>query len=142
MFRLIVDCNLKDTNKELWSFPTLKVKGKDQESFDEHKRTSITFVSKKSMVCMRQKNYRNQNVMFMLCYEFLSSIASSVLKVNCYRWESCVGGSSAFNSPFRHRSYSHNIRPLDNHHVSGLSIKSGETHTKVLKFELIFWDAH
>ena len=57
----------------------------------------------------------------MLCYEFLSGIASSVLKVNCYQWGSCVGGPSAFNSPFGHRSRSHNICPLDNH-LSGLSI--------------------
>ena len=56
-----------------------------------------------------------------VCYEFLSRIASSVLKVNCYRWGSCVGGPSAFNSPFGHRSRSHNICPLDNH-LSGLSI--------------------
>ena len=34
----------------------------------------------------------------MLCYEFLSRIASSVLKVNCYQRGSCVGGTSAFNS--------------------------------------------
>ena len=58
---------------------------------------------------------------FMLCYEFLSRIASTVLKVNCYQWGSCVGGPSAFNSPFGHRSRSHNICPLDNH-LSGLSI--------------------
>ena len=57
----------------------------------------------------------------MLCYEFLSRIASSVLRVNCYQWGSCVGGPSAFNSPFGHRSRSHNICPLDNH-LSGLSI--------------------
>ena len=54
-------------------------------------------------------------------YEFLSRIASSVLKVNCYQWGSCVGGPSVFNSPFGHRSRSHNICPLDNH-LSGLSI--------------------
>ena len=54
-----------------------------------------------------------------LCYE--SRIAFSVLKVNCYQWESCVGGPSAFNSPFGHRNRSHNICPLDNH-LSGLSI--------------------
>ena len=52
---------------------------------------------------------------------FLSRIASSVLKVNCYQWGSCVGGPSASNSPFGHGSHSHNIRPLDNH-LSGLSI--------------------
>ena len=57
----------------------------------------------------------------MLCCEFLSRIASTVLKVNCYQWESCVGGPSVFNSPFGHMSRSHNIRPLDNH-LSGLSI--------------------
>ena len=56
-----------------------------------------------------------------LCYEFLSRIASSVLKVNCYQWESCVGGPSAFNFLFRYRSRSHNICHLDNH-LSGLSI--------------------
>ena len=56
-----------------------------------------------------------------VCYEFLSKIASSVLKVNCYQWGSCVRGPSAFNSPFGHRSRSHNICPLDNH-LSGLSI--------------------
>ena len=56
-----------------------------------------------------------------LCYEFLSRIASSVLRVNCYQWGSCVGGPSAFNSPFGHRSRSKNICPLDNH-LSGLSI--------------------
>ena len=50
-----------------------------------------------------------------LFYEFLSRIASSVLKVNCYQWGSCIGGPSAFNSPFGHRSRSHNICPLDNH---------------------------
>ena len=60
-------------------------------------------------------------MLVMLCYEFLSRIASSVLKVNCYQWGSCVGGPSAFNSPFGHRSRSHNICPLDNH-LSGLSI--------------------
>ena len=58
---------------------------------------------------------------YVLCYEFLSRIASSVLKVNCYQWGSCVGGPSAFNSPFGNRSRSHNISPLDNH-LSGLSI--------------------
>ena len=35
----------------------------------------------------------------MLCYEFLSKIASSVLRVNCYQRGSCAGGSTAFNSP-------------------------------------------
>ena len=59
----------------------------------------------------------------MLCYEFLSRIASSVLRVNCYQRGSCVGGPSAFNSPFGHGSRSHNIRPLDNH-LSGLSISA------------------
>ena len=68
-----------------------------------------------SMRVLRRKCY------VMLCYEFLSRIASSVLKVNCYQWGSCVGGPSAFNSPFGHRSRSHNICPLDNH-LSGLSI--------------------
>ena len=58
---------------------------------------------------------------YLFIYEFLSRIASSVLKVNCYQWGSCVGGPSAFNSPFGHRSRSHNICPLDNH-LSGLSI--------------------
>ena len=57
----------------------------------------------------------------MLCYEFLSRIASSVLRVNCYQWGSCGGGPNAFNSPFGHRSRSHNICPLDNH-LAGLSI--------------------
>ena len=47
--------------------------------------------------------------------EFLSRIASSVLRVNCYQRGSCLGGPSAFNSPFGHGSRSHNIRPLDNH---------------------------
>ena len=55
----------------------------------------------------------------MLCYGFLSRIASSVLRV-LFRG-SCIGGPSAFNSPFGHGSRSHNIRPLDNH-LSGLSI--------------------
>ena len=41
--------------------------------------------------------------------------------MNCYQWGSCVGGLIAFNSPFGHRSRSHNICPLDNH-LSGLSI--------------------
>ena len=58
---------------------------------------------------------------YVLCYEFLSRIASSVLRVNCYQRESCVRGPSAFNSPFGHGSRSHNIRQLDNH-LSGLSI--------------------
>ena len=57
----------------------------------------------------------------MLCYEFLSGIASRVLKVNCYQRGPCVGGPSAFNSPFGHRSHSHNIRLLDNH-LPGLLI--------------------
>ena len=57
----------------------------------------------------------------LLCYEFLSRIASSVLRVKCYQRGSCVGGPSAFNSPFEHGSRSHNIRPQDNH-LSGLSI--------------------
>ena len=60
-------------------------------------------------------------IIIIIIYEFLSRIASSVLKVNCYQWGSCVGGPSAFNSPFGHGSRSHNIRPLDNH-LSGLSI--------------------
>ena len=34
----------------------------------------------------------------MLCYGFISRIASSVLKVNCYQWGSCVGGPSVLNS--------------------------------------------
>ena len=35
-------------------------------------------------------------VYVMLCYvDFLSRIASLVLKVNCYQWGSCVGGPSA-----------------------------------------------
>ena len=55
------------------------------------------------------------------CYGLLFRIASSVLRVNCYQWGSCVGGPSPFNSPFGHRSRSHNIRLLDNH-LSGLSI--------------------
>ena len=38
----------------------------------------------------------------MLCYEYLSRIASSVLRVNCYQRGSCVGGPSAFNFPFGH----------------------------------------
>ena len=59
----------------------------------------------------------------MLCYKFLSRMASSVLRVNCYQRGFCVGGSSAFNSPFGHGSRSHNIRPLDNH-LSGVSIRS------------------
>ena len=50
----------------------------------------------------------------MLCYEFLSRIVSSALRVNCCQWGSCVGGPSAFNSPFGHGSRLHNIRPLDN----------------------------
>ena len=58
---------------------------------------------------------------YLFIYEFLSRIASSVLKVNCYQFGSCVRGPSAFNSPFGHRSRSHNICPLDNH-LSGLSI--------------------
>ena len=41
--------------------------------------------------------------------------------MNCYQWGSCVRGPSAFNSPFGHRSRSHNICPLDNH-LSGISI--------------------
>ena len=57
----------------------------------------------------------------MLCYEFLSRIDSSVLRVNCYQQESCVGDPSAFNSPFGHGSCSHNICPLDNP-LPGLSI--------------------
>ena len=57
----------------------------------------------------------------MICYEFLSRIASSILRVNCFQRVSCVGGPSAFNSPFGHRSRSHNIRLLDNH-LFGLSI--------------------
>ena len=60
---------------------------------------------------------RNCNAM----YEFLSRIASSVLRVNCYQRGSCVGGPSAFNSPFEHGSRSHNICPLDNN-LFGLSI--------------------
>ena len=35
-----------------------------------------------------------------MCYEFLSRIASSVLRVKCYQRGSCVGGPSAFNFPF------------------------------------------
>ena len=58
---------------------------------------------------------------YLFIYEFLSRISSSVLKVNCYQWGSCVGRPSVFNSPFGHRSRSHNICPLDNH-LSGLSI--------------------
>ena len=34
----------------------------------------------------------------MLCYKFLSRIASSVFRMNCYQWGSCVRGSSAFSS--------------------------------------------
>ena len=60
-------------------------------------------------------------VLYLFIYEFLSRIVSSVIRVNCYQWGSCVGGPSAFNSPFEHRSHSHNIRQLDNH-LSGLSI--------------------
>ena len=56
----------------------------------------------------------------LLCYESLSRIASSVLKVNCYQWGSCVGSVSAFNSPLEHRRRSHNICPPDSH-LSGLS---------------------
>ena len=63
----------------------------------------------------------SKSIIIIFIYEFLSRIASSVLKVNCYQWGSCVGGPSAFNSPFGHRSRSHNICPLDNH-LSGLSI--------------------
>ena len=44
----------------------------------------------------------------MLCYEFLSRIASSVLRVNCYQLGSCVGGPSAFNSPFPILAISYN----------------------------------
>ena len=51
----------------------------------------------------------------MCCYEFLSRIASSALRVNCYQRGSCIEGPSALNSPFGHGSHSHNIRPLDNH---------------------------
>ena len=51
----------------------------------------------------------------MLCYEFLSRVASSVLRVNCYQRGSCVGCPSAFNSPCGYGSRSRNIRPLDNH---------------------------
>ena len=47
--------------------------------------------------------------------------ASLVLRLNCHQQGSCVGGPIAFNSPFRHGSRSHNIRPLDNH-LFGLSI--------------------
>ena len=55
------------------------------------------------------------SLFILFIYEFLSRIASSVLKVNCYQRGSCVGGSSAFNSPFGHRSRSRNICSLDNH---------------------------
>ena len=37
--------------------------------------------------------------MLRICYEFLSRIASSVLRVNCYQRRSCAGGPIAFNSP-------------------------------------------
>ena len=60
-------------------------------------------------------------LLFLLFTNFLSRIASSVLKENCYQRESCVGGPSVFKFPFGHRSRSHNICPLDNH-LSGLSI--------------------
>ena len=58
---------------------------------------------------------------YVLCYEFLSRIASSVLKVNCYQRGSCVGGPSAFNSSFGYGSRVHNISQLDNR-LPGLSI--------------------
>ena len=70
---------------------------------------------------MIEKHCRPSFCSVMLCYEFLSRIASLVLRVNCYQRGSCVGGPSAFNSPFGHGSRSRNIRLLDNH-VPGLSI--------------------
>ena len=68
-----------------------------------------------------RKNSLIYFIYYLFIYEFLSRIAFSVLKVNCYQWGSCVGGPSAFNFPFGHRSHSHSICPLDNH-LSGLSI--------------------
>ena len=58
----------------------------------------------KSTLTIRKKPVRIYHWSSMWCnvYEFLSRISSSVLTVNCYRWGSCVGGPSAFNSPFGH----------------------------------------
>ena len=56
-----------------------------------------------------------KNIFNYVCY-----VTDSLLSSQGERG-SCVGGSSAFNSPFGHGSRSHNIRSLDNH-LSGLSI--------------------
>ena len=42
-----------------------------------------------------QLRFLTKHVRFMLCYEFLSRIASSVLRLNCFQRGSCVGGSRA-----------------------------------------------
>ena len=78
------------------------------------KLTSKLFIRRR--VCWKTRVH-----IYLWIYEFLSRIASSVLKVNCYQWGSCVGGPSAFNSPFGHRSHSHSICLLDNQ-LSDLSI--------------------
>ena len=82
----------------------------------------LWFIEKKQYLLSRNiiKNLLAE-ILFIYLWIFIQDIASSVLKVNCYQWGSCVGSPSAFNSPFGHRSRSHNICPLDNH-LSGLSI--------------------
>ena len=84
--------------------------------FSHRKLFSENFIFKFSKFAV-ETDIQHGYVMF--CYAFLSRIASSVLKVNCYQWGSCVGGPSAFNSPFGHRSHSRS--PLNNH-LSDLSI--------------------
>ena len=82
--------------------------------------------------CLRNHNktvwalcqQRRECISVMLCYKFLSRIASSFLRVNCYQRASYVGGPGTFNSLFGHGIRPHNIRPLDNH-LPGLSISLG-----------------
>ena len=83
------------------------------------------------------------NIIIIIIYEFLSRIASSVLKVNCYQRGSCVGGPSAFNSPFGHGSRSHNIRPLDNHLYS-LSFPPYNTvmHCDIFSIDIVYCRAY
>ena len=70
---------------------------------------------------LKNENGVNQMMVTMLRIFILDSLFSSSVKQG-----SCVGGPSAFNSPFGHRSRSHNIRPLDNHLWSiDISLKLG-----------------
>ena len=57
----------------------------------------------------RKDSFAVDVITYVMLRIFIQDIASSVLRVNCYQRGSCVGGSSAFSSPFKH-----NIRPLDN----------------------------